>query len=132
MTVLHEKGSAVLFGSDGIIGGDLERLYVFDAELISAGRPLFLPDRAPDDHRRLLGQRIELMEKGMVLVGAEEGGLDDARPVPDKEKTDFATRAFVIDPAPDLDVLLDMTTDIFDIHPLHGVLIIGKRWSTVK
>src|SRR4030042_2252982 len=132
MAVLHEERSAVLFESNGIILGNLERLHVFDAELIAAGRPLFSPDRAPNDHRGLLGQGIELAEKGMVLVGTGERGLDDARPVPDEEKTDFAARAFVIDPAPDLDVLLGVTSDVFDINPLHGVLIIGKRWSTVK
>src|SRR4030067_1859738 len=127
MAALHEEGSAVLLGSDGIVQGDLECLHVFDAELISAGRPLFFPDRAPDDDRGFLGQGIELAEKGMLLVGIEEGGLDDARPVPDKEKTDFAARAFVKYPAPYLDVFAGVISDFLDIHPLHSLLIIGKR-----
>ena len=63
----------------------------------------------------------------MAFVCAEDRGLKDARPVADEEEADFAARALVVDPAADLDVLVLVSGDVFDVNPFHGPKIIRNK-----
>ena len=71
-------------------------------------------------------------EQRMVLVGAEDRRLEDARPVPDEEEADLAARALVVDPAADLDVLVLVGRDVLDVNPFHDAQIIGQTPSPRK
>jgi len=109
---------------NGIILGNLENLNVLDAELISARRPLFFADSSPEDDRRLLGELIEFLKKLISLFPADDGCLEDSRAVPDENEPDFSARTFVLNPAPELDLLVFESGDFFDVNPFHDGRII--------
>ena len=126
MAVLHQERGAVLLERDRIVLGHLDDLELGHGQLVAARGPLVRPDLAPDDERGFLGQAVELLEEGRILLGAEGRRLDDARAVAHEEEANLARRALVIDPAADLDVLSVVSRDVFDINPFHNALIIRK------
>jgi len=103
-----------------------------NGELESPGRPFIFADPASDDERRFLSQFVEFPEEGMVLIRAEDRRLENARAVADKDKADLAARALVIDPAADLDLLVLVSRDVFNINPFHGLKIIRENWGKVN
>jgi hypothetical protein len=45
--------------------------------------------------------------------------LDDTGAVSNQKKTDLSTGAFIVNPAPYLNILALVVADIFDVNPLH-------------
>jgi hypothetical protein len=95
VTVVQEEGHAVLFGGNGIILGDLERLKPGDLQLIAAGGPGFGLNPPFQDQGRFLGEAVELLKVLLREPTPDHHSLDQAGAVPDYQKTHFAAGAQV-------------------------------------
>jgi len=120
VSVFHEKMGRVFLWGDGVVLGDLEYVNFLKAELESPRSSLILAHTAAYCQRRFLCQVVEFFEQGMGFVGAENRCLKDARSVADKDKTNLAARAFVINPTADLNILARKGANIFNINPFHS------------
>ena len=68
----------------------------------------------------------------MAFIRTENRRLENACAVADENEADLAARPLVIDPAADLDVLILVGRDVFNINPFHCLKIIRENLRKVN
>jgi hypothetical protein len=120
MAVFHKERDSVFLGSDGIFFRNLEDLHILNRYLESALSPLIFSDLTVDDNGRFLGQSVDFLKKGIILFGIKGGALYDPGSIPDKKKTDLPSGTFVVKPTTDLDFLILVFFNVFNVYPAHN------------
>jgi len=107
----------VFLGRNGILGRLLDDFEASHVELIAARdarRALVRAHVARDNQRRLQGHALGGFEDLFGDVALEDDGLDEARPVPDTEKLQFAFAGLELEPTLEGDLLAGVAGDVFN------------------